>query len=102
MSGDVAVCTYKAPSSGADVAKFIVEYQPNGKTLFNFTKSQGTAVSGVGLEAVYFKSSGELSALLDAKATFHCYVMDVRLHHGDPKGGAIAIAHEVLPHLAGA
>jgi hypothetical protein len=102
MSGDVAVCTYKAPVSGTDLAKFIVEYQPNGKTLYNYTKSKGTPVSGVGHEAVYFKSSGELFALLDGTATFHCYVMDVRMHHSDPKAGAVAVAHEVLPHLTGA
>lgn len=102
LSGDVAVCTYKAPVSGTNLAKFIVEYQPNGKTLFDYTKSKGTAVSGVGHEAVFFQSSGELTALLDGVATFHCYVMDNRIHHSDPKGACVAIAHEVLPHLAGA
>jgi hypothetical protein len=102
MSGDVSVCTYLAPVSGSDLAKFIVEYQPNGKTLYDFTKAKGAAVSGVGREAVYFTSSGELVVLLDAQATMHIYVMDIRMHHGDPKAGALAVAQQVVPQLPGA
>ncbi|NUO57138.1 MAG: hypothetical protein HOV78_10765 [Hamadaea sp.] len=102
MSGDVAVCTYKANVSGTPLGKIITEYQPNAKTLFDLTKAKGQAVAGLGQEAVYFSSSGQLSVRLDDRNLFHCFVLDLRMNHGNPKAGAIQVAKAVVPQLPGA
>ncbi|WP_212832287.1 hypothetical protein [Catellatospora sp. TT07R-123] len=100
MSGDVAVCTYEK-SDG--IGKVITEWQPNAKTMFDMTKAKGERVSGLGQETVYFKTSGQLSVRLTARGDlFHVFMLDVRAHGGDPKGGAVAIANIVVPHLPGA
>ncbi|WP_157545789.1 hypothetical protein [Hamadaea tsunoensis] len=99
LSGDVAVCTYE---EAGGVGKLITEWQPNAKTMFDMTKSQGERVAGLGKEAVYFTSSGQLTVRLTDVDLFHCYVLDVRMHHNNPKAGAIEVAKLVTPQLPSA
>lgn len=98
-SGDVAVCTYE---EAGGIGKLITEFQPNAKTMFDMTKAQGERIAGLGNEAVYFKSSGQLSVRLTEVDLFHCFVMDVRMNHNNPKGGAVAVAKVVIPQLPSA
>jgi len=98
-SGDVAVCNYKANVSGTPLGKLITQYQPNAKTMFDMTKAKGQAVRGLGQEAVYFSSSGQLSVRLDDRNLFHCFVLDLRMSHSNPKAGAVEVAQAVVPQL---
>lgn len=98
-SDKVAVCTYKGDDG---FGKMITEYSPNARTLFDMTKARGQAVTGIGQEAAYFKTAGQLSVRLDDANFFECYVLDLRMHHSDPKAGAIAVANVVVPALPSA
>ncbi|MBV1855939.1 DUF3558 family protein [Catellatospora tritici] len=98
-SDNVAVCDYEQADG---IGKMIIQFQPNARTMFDMTKARGQRVSGLGQEAVYFDTSGQLTVRLTEADLFHVFMLDVRAHGGDPKGGAIAIANIVVPHLPGA
>jgi hypothetical protein len=99
-SGDVSVCTYiGAGADGYSSPKTYLEYQPTGKTLIEYTKAKGVAVDGLGAAAYYFQTAGQLSVELPGTASFTIYVMDVRVHGGDPKAAAVEIARVAVPKL---
>jgi len=98
-SANVAVCTYKGTDG---FSKLITEFSPDSKTMFDMTKAKGEAVRGIGKEAVYFDTAGQLSVRLNDVDLFICYVTDTRMHHNNPKAGSIEVAKVVVPHLPGA
>lgn len=96
MSGDVSVCHYEDSTT---LAKVIVEYQPTGKVAVEFTKASAETVSGLGQAAFWFKTSGQLSVELGGDAVCHVFVLDLRIHSNDAKGGAILIAQKAVPGM---
>jgi hypothetical protein len=96
MSGDVAVCEYQA-SNG--IAKIILEWGPTGKTAVEYTKSHAEPVAGLGQAAYWFPTAGQLSVELGGEAVCTIYVIDLRVHNNDAKGGAIQIAQKAVPGM---
>jgi hypothetical protein len=101
VSGKFAVCQYRTTVDGNQFAAVIVEYGPEGKTAIEYTKNNGAVpVSGVGQFAIWWPKSGEFAAEVGSgEATFHIFMMDVRLNHGNIKAAATNIAKAVVPQL---
>jgi hypothetical protein len=98
MSGNVAVCEYVEVNAHA---KVILEWSPTGKVATEYTKSKGEAVPGLGEAAYWFPKAGQLSVELGGggNATCEVYVIDLRIHNSDAKGGAILIAQKAAPGM---
>jgi hypothetical protein len=99
-SGNVSVCHYEGTAGDNYVAsKVILEYQPDGKGAVEYTKARGEAVSGLGIFAVFFATSGQLDVEVGGDAVFLVFMQDVRANHGDVKGAAVQIASAAVPRL---
>ena len=101
MSGDISVCSFIRDDSGFASSALFIQYDPKGRSAFDFLKSKGEAVTGFANPAVWFTTSAELGVALGGDAVFHEYVSDVRFHGNDPKAGAIQVAQIVVPALMG-
>jgi hypothetical protein len=101
MSGDISVCSFIRDDSGFASSALFIQYDPKGRTAFEFLKSKGEAVTGFANPAVWYTTSAELGVELGGDAVFHEYVSDVRFHGNDPKAGAIQVAQIVVPALMG-
>jgi hypothetical protein len=101
MSGTMAACHYRTTVDGNQFAAVIIEYGPEGKAAIEYTKNNGAVpVSGVGQFAIWWPNSGEFAAEVGgADATFHIFMMDIRLNHGNIKAAATNIARVVVPQL---
>jgi hypothetical protein len=99
MSGPISVCSFIRDDGGHESSALFVQYDPTGRTAFEFLKNKGEAVSGFPNPAVWYTTSAELGVELGGDAVLHEYVADVRFHGNDPKTGAIQIAQIVVPAL---
>lgn len=68
-----------------------------GKTAVEYTKSHAEPVAGLGQAAYWFPTAGQLSVELGGEAVCTIYVIGLRIHRNDPKGGAIQIVQKAVP-----